>query len=182
MCENDIKEKAATVFNQAAPVKPRLVNPFHFQAGKHHPLKTVFITLLALVIAGTAYGAYSFPRGKITSPTAGTKTARIVEIEGYTKRIPPDRRYVWVVVELPDRGLCWPKRPIYKPNGTSKTTILEKGPNKKFTVSLYAVDKACNDEILHWLDVSRKSGRESGLNIVPKEFRLDSVNLKLQEI
>lgn len=71
---------------------------------------------------------------------------------------------------------------IYKPNSTFKTTILEKGPNKNFTVSLYAVDKACNDEILHWFEVSRKSGTEPGLNIMPKEFRLDSTELMIQGI
>ena len=185
MREIRVKKRAATLINQAVPVKPSFVNPFHFQAGKLHPLTTMFIILLALVNAGTPYGVHSFmaaPDGKITSPAAGSQTGRVVEIEGYTKNIPHDIRNIWLVVEVESLGLCWPKRPIYRPNSPFKTTIQEKGPNKEYTVSLYAVNQICQAEILTWFEIAQNSHTEPGLEMLTGCFKLDSVKLILQNI
>lgn len=183
MREKEVRKRAAAFLNQAAPVKPEIVDPSRFQLqSKRSYFRIIIFTFTALVLVSTAIGAYSYmtaPRGKITSPIKGAKITRLALIEGFTKNIPPELRYIWLTVDIPARGLSWPKRPIYKPNGTFKTTIHEKGPNKEFTVSLYAVDKACNDAILHWIEISQKSETEPGLDIMPKEFRLDSVILNL---
>jgi len=100
-----------------------------------------------------------------------------VEIEGYTKNIPLERKFIWLAVDVKDLGLCWPKRQIYNPNKPFKTMIYENGPYKNFTVSLYAVDRDFHDAILKWQDVVRVSGVEEGFPMLPDECRLDSVNL-----
>ena len=128
MREQQIKKRTAAVINQAAPVKPEIVNPCHFQAPKKHPLKTIFILIMAIAVAGTAYSANSHmtaPEGKAAAFLARATTSRVNEIEGSTKNIPPSRRYIWIRVDVQTLGLSWPKRQVHKFNKPFKTKIFD---------------------------------------------------------
>lgn len=78
-------------------------------------LKPLIIVSLLLCagVAFAAYRVYFAPRGVITAPAEGSSTSRIVELEGFTKNIPPEHQYIWIAIDVPDLGLCWPKRQIY---------------------------------------------------------------------
>ncbi len=69
---------------------------------------------------------YAFvPRGAFTSPASYATVPRLVELEGYTKNIPSEHRFVWVVVDVPNVGLCWPHRRIYRVNTPFKAKMPE---------------------------------------------------------
>lgn len=72
-------------------IKPIEANPP--PALKHRFAITVVLTLAAY--AG-AYPYFSAPRVKITSPKPDAATGRIVEITGFTKNNPVERKYIWV--------------------------------------------------------------------------------------
>ena len=115
----------------------------------HNRLKSLalklFIVLISVfAISGIAFGTYHYffePRGKITHPLEGTQISRVIEIEGYTKNILPERRYIWVSVDVEKLKLCWPKRQVYKPNEPFKVKILESGPKGNFTISLCLLER-----------------------------------------
>ena len=71
------------------------------------------------------------------------------------------------------------KRQIYKANEPFKTMIHESGPNENFVVSLYADDRTCHDEILKWFEEVRITGSETGMPLLPVDYRLDLVTLTL---
>jgi hypothetical protein len=116
--------------------------------------------------------------GKITSPIPYAITDRTVTITGYTSNIPIDTPFVWLVVDVPSIGRCWPKKPTIQPNGTFQATIFEGGPNMDYTVSLYAVGYGLNKTIEHWL----VAGTFGGLPMIPQQYRLDSVRLSLNGV
>ncbi len=60
--------------------------------------------------------------------------------------------------------------------------IHESGPNKSFVVSLYGVNESYNEEILNWFEGVRIVKDHSGLSMLPKRFKLDSVTLTLQDM
>ena len=104
----------------------------------------------------------------------------MVEIEGFTKNIPLERRYIWITVDVKDLGLCWPKRQIYKLNEPFKTKFIENGPNKNFVVSPYAVNWKFHNDILKWFEEARLTHTEAGFPIMPESFKLDEVKLGLE--
>ena len=159
--------------------------------GRAKPIKTdrgpivraALVVIAVLIAAGTAWAAYIFingPKGAFINPANGFFTGRLVEIEGYTQNIPPDRRFIWVTVDVPGIGLCWPKRPIYRLNGPFKTKFLEQGPNREFIVGLYAVDHSYNTEILKWFEECRITKSAAGFPLLPPDYRLDAIVLKLK--
>ena len=87
---------------------------------------------------------------------------------------------VYRVFNANDIGLCWPKRQIYKPNEPFKAKIHERGPNKNYVVSLYAVDQAYHQDILKWFDFGTKTGSNEGFPIIPESFKLDSISFILK--
>lgn len=175
MDQRDNDKEVFDILNTAKPIK----------SDNRHPFRTALIALAILIVAGSAFAMYSVltaPRGEIVSPAPGTLTARVVEIEGYTKNIPLERRYVWVTVDVKSVDLCWPKRQIYKPNEPFKIKFYEGGPNKEFVVCLYAVDQSYHNEILKWFKDVRRTGSAEGFSMMPEGFRLDDVKLTLQGI
>ncbi|MCB2147610.1 MAG: hypothetical protein KQI81_14130 [Deltaproteobacteria bacterium] len=116
--------------------------------------------------------------GKITDPLPHAITDRTVTISGYTANLPVDTPFVWLIVDVPSIGRCWPKRPMIQPNGTFQATIFEGGPNLGYTVSLYAVGYGLNKIIEQWL----AAGTFGGLPMVPQQYRLDSVRLSLNGV
>lgn len=156
------------------------------EAGPQKPdtLKFILNTLVFLAALAASFGAYyflSFPVGKITLPLEGSRISREVEIEGYTKNIPPELRYIWITIDAKDPNLCWPRQQIHQPNQPFKTKIRERGPAKNTVVSLYAVDQNYNTKILKWLEESKRFNNPDGLSILPGHFKLDSVTLALHE-
>ena len=138
--------------------------------------------LLTHAFVAVAYGSYSIitrPQGRIISPGNNAITDRLVEIKGYTKHLPPDRHYIWVAVDVPRIKLCWPKRRIYTINDRFKTKIDERGPNKTFTVSIYAVNRDYHEQIQKWRKKIKLFGSEEGLPLLPEGLKLDSVVLEL---
>lgn len=174
MNQNPIDKEVFELLDQARPAKQN-----HRQL-----MKSTLLVLVALIVIGLAWKAYTFmvaPRGEITSPPAGFPTDRLVEIKGFTKNIPLNRRYIWVTVDVPKIGLCWPKRPIYKYNSLFKTKFLEQGPNPEFMVSLYAVDQSYNSEILTWFKERKTTKSHAGLPLLPEEYKLYSIKLRIAD-
>jgi len=175
MDKSDIDKEVFDILNTAKPIKRDDKRAF----------RTALITLTILVLAGSAFAMYSVvtaPRGEIVSPAPGTLTSRVVEIEGYTKNIPLERRYVWVAVDVKSVSLCWPKQQIYKPNEPFEIKIYEGGPNKEFVVCLYAVDQSYHNDILKWFEDVKRTGSAEGFSMLPASFKLNSVTLSLREI
>ncbi len=107
----DIKREAAAILNEAKPADPA--------PSKKPAYLKILLTLATVIVTIAVYGAYAFitrPKGKIISPKEGSQTPRIVELSGYTKNIPPERRYVWATVDIESLGLCWPKGQTHKSN------------------------------------------------------------------
>lgn len=138
------------------------------------------ITTLAAVLffysAGSLFSSpeHTGPWGEISSPTAGTITGAAVKVVGATKNIEPGQ-YVWLAVDKPDLGLCWPKVPGIAPNTGFSTVIDESGPREPYSLSLYAVTKTINDQWQNWL----AEGKFGGLPMPPDNRLLDSVELIL---
>ena len=105
-----------------------------------------------------------------------------MEIEGFTKNIPPEHQYIWIAIDVPDLNLCWPKRQIYSINKAFKIKIYEGGPHAEFTISLYAVPRYLHVDILDWFKDSQRTKTETGFKMIFNRLRLDTINLKLREI
>lgn len=128
-----------------------------------------------------AYGdidMHLMPYGRIMSPAPGSLTLRDLTLSGYTENIPFDRPFVWMVVDVPELGLCWPKKVDIKRNEPFQVKIHEGGPNQEYTVSLYAVGYRLNAMIEQWIE----HGIFGGLPMIPKQYRLDSIKLALNNI
>ncbi len=111
-------------------------------------------------------------KGKIISPQKNSITDTIVHVVGETENITEDQ-YIWLVVEKPKRGLCWPKSPRIKPNTEFKAVVYEEGRSEPYNLALYAVSETIDNEWFGWL-MSRKQKRVS---IPPDNKRLDTVEL-----
>lgn len=174
MPRKPIDKEVFEILSKTKPIK----------ADRESTFRTALVVIAVLVVAGSAWAAYAHlnaPRGAFTIPIRGSTTERLVELEGYTQNIPPDRKYLWVTVDVPGLVLCWPHRPIYKTNSPFKTKFLEQGPNQKFTVSLYAVDLPHHQEILNWFAECRTTNNHAGLSLLPEDFKLYSVDLLLAD-
>ncbi|GEM_PF-3536776 len=164
------------------------------------PLVIIFVLILvigaaALIIAGMRHSSSVFststisagqaaisadsstkPYGKLFSPTTGSRTGRKVNVSGETRNLDVGQ-YVWLAVDKPDIGLCWPKAGRIKLNTKFMTTIYEGGPQGHYTLSLYAVNKLINDQWQEWLDHKIFGG----LPMPPDKRRLDAVILTLDK-
>jgi len=116
------------------------------------------------------------PYGKIHSPAAGSVTGKEVSVTAETRNLEPGQ-YVWLVVDKPDIGLCWPKGQRLASNKSFTTVIYEEGKKEPYTLSLYVVSKTINDQWQEWLDAAM----HGGLSMPPDKRRLDSVKLILGE-
>ena len=139
----------------------------------------IWISIVAIVaVCGLGFGYYYFfiPQGKITTTDNG-QGSRLIEIQGYTRNIPPERNYIWVAVDIPSLNLCWPKRRIYDRNKQFRTKFIENGPNPMVEVSLYALNRDHHQEIKVWREEIKLFEQEEGMPILPEEYRVDSVEL-----
>ncbi len=142
----------------------------------------ILCLVIALVITGVYFGTNRFsaalpkgPYGKILSTTAVSSDGRNISVIAETKNIQPGQ-YLWIAVDRPGTGLCWPKISRIAPNVQFKTRIYEGGPKGLFAISLYVVNKTLNNQWQDWLD----RGIFGGLPIPPEKRRLDSRKLILQ--
>ncbi len=144
--------------------------------------KPIIAVLTGLIIACLIYfGVNSFfsgpqtgPQGKILSPLPGTTTSEYVSVTIETQNIGVGQ-YVWLTVDKPRIGLCWPKKSSLESNILYRLTIHEGGPNEAYTLSLYLVNKTINDQWQEWVD----RDLFGGLPMLPKRKQLDSVVLIL---
>ena len=120
------------------------------------------LAVLAITAGCFTYWYAVLPRGRFTSPAQGAVVPRLFELEGYTRNIPIERRFVCVAVDVPQVGLCWPHRQIYRPDEPFRVKINEQGPNRTFIVSLYAVPADLHREIREWFEFGQKpaAGRD----------------------
>ena len=140
-------------------------------------------SVLLFMVIGIYFGYRFFsegkadatPTGRITLPLPGSTTDKQVRVSGYTKNLPSGSDYVWLVVDKPGIGLCWPKKPQIGPNCSFATVIDENGPKESYLLSLYAVNKSMNDAFSQWFD----EARFGGLPMLPESRRLDTVRLWL---
>ena len=115
------------------------------------------------------------PQGKIISPVEGTVTGNEVSVICETKNIAPGT-YLWLAVDKPEIGLCWPKGfSNIEPNTKLKINILEEGPKEEYRLSLYALNENYNTQWQDWIDHKIFGG----LHIPPDSKRLTSVTLVL---
>ncbi len=137
---------------------------------------TAFISLIAVgVLIANLMGSSDTvvgPWGKIITPKPGTSTREEVQVTVETRNL-SQGQYVWLAVDKPALGLCWPKAPRIEPNFLLRTAIFEGGPNEQYTLSLYLVDEYTNEQWQEWLD--RKIF--GGLPMLPNSRRLDSTIL-----
>jgi hypothetical protein len=104
-------------------------NPYN----KKSSLSPILIILIAcLVLVAVQYGVslkssepITGSWGKIISPIAGTTTGTEISVTAETKNLEPGQ-YVWLVVDKPGIGICWPKIQV-KANTHFKTSIKEEG-------------------------------------------------------
>ena len=176
------KNQAKDLLNGALGEEPKRKNLYN----KKPRVSAILIILIAcLVLVGIQYSVTllfssdtdvsTAPYGKITSPTPGTKTGTQVSVTAETKNL-EHGQYVWIVVDKPGIGMCWPKTQV-KPNTKFMSTIHEEGKKEPYTLSLYAVHKTINDQWQDWLD----DEIFGGLPMLPDNRRLDSVRLILGE-
>jgi len=142
----------------------------------------IFIVGVLLVSIFTFFGSTLFssntplgPWGQIKKPNPGMTTGQKVKVTGETKNIEPGQ-YIWLAVDKPDRGLCWPKMHITTPNTNFGTTIMEEGPEEPYSLSLYLINQTVHEQWKEWLDHEKLGG----LHIPPERKRLDSVRLLLK--
>lgn len=115
-------------------------------------------------------------QGRIISPADGTITGNEVSIVCETKNIPPGT-YIWLAVDKPEIGLCWPKGfSKIEPNTKLKITILEEGPKEEYRLSLYALNENYNTKWQDWVDHEIFGG----LHLPPDAKRLASIMLILR--
>ena len=151
---------------------------------KNLAIKLFFILIFVFAISGIAYGTYQYffePRGKITHPLRGSQLSRVIEIEGFTKNVPPERRYIWITVDVEKLKLCWPKRQVYKFNEPFKAKFYEGGPKGNLTISIYAVDRGMHEDILKWNEERKITKTREGITKIPEWFKLDSSTFELKE-
>jgi len=148
----------------------------------YHWATVTGICILAIIALIFLYSApkpfkgviFDGPYGKIISPVSGTITNTEVSVTAETANIDPGQ-YIWLAVDKPDIGLCWPKKQKIKPNCSFKMTLHEEGPKEPYTLSLYAVNKTINDQWETWLEPEK----HGGLPMPPDKRRLASVVLVL---
>ena len=152
-------------------------NPYN-KKPKASPIIVILVVCLSLI--GAIYvNKLMFPKpgtgawGKITSPRAGTKTSKEVNVTAETKNL-ESGQYVWLAVDKPEIGLCWPKMQV-KTNTHVKTKIFEEGSKGVYALSLYVLPKTINNKWEDWLDKELFGG----VPMLPDKRRLDSVMLVL---
>ena len=166
--QNDIKDEVISLIGEASAEKKKSKGRLIFWGG----FGCVFLLLIVFIsypVSPTT--SLSEPRGEITQPEDGSRISRTIVISGYTENIPPDRPYVIISVDVKNKSLSWPKKPVIKPNVRFLTTFYEGGPAGECVVSLYAV----NDD----LHKKFKEERLGGMPMLPDRYRLDSVSLDI---
>ena len=133
----------------------------------------IFFLSLSVLFSGTKATA---PWGAISAPRPGAVTGTDVKVVGETRNIEPGQ-YIWLAVDKPRLGLCWPKSPRLSPNTNFSTVIYEGGPEEPYTISIYAVNKTVNDQWQEWI----AKERFGGLPMPPEIRRLASVTLLKKE-
>ena len=176
MAENDLKNKIIQAITENKD--PNQSTPKPQKNSLYSILIVSVITTLCLVLfifSINIISSETYPTGpwaKIAFPSHGTTTGTDVKITAETRNIEPGQ-YIWLAVDKPDLGLCWPKPPRLLPNTGFSTNIYEGGPTEPYRVSIYAVNKTLNDQWLDWLEKKR----DGGLPMPPKYRRLASVIL-----
>ena len=170
--EVELNKRVAEFFEKASPTIKREGAKLRIWV---MALMVFLLSSLLIILIYPRNGNVLSPKGKITSADIDNKTGRKVSISGFTRNLAPGRDHVWLMVDVKRLGLCWPKEPKIKPNTGFKTSINEDGPNLKFTVSLYALNKSHNEIVVAWF----KKRRLGGLPMFPKQYRIDSITLKL---
>lgn len=151
------------------------------QKPKKNKTPLLIIIIVALIIIGLQYstsifstGSSTDPQGKITTPADGSSTGKEVRVVGETKNINAGQ-YIWLAIDKPDLGLCWPKKRILR-NTRFSTTILEEGPKEAYRLSLYVLNETFHDQWKDWRDQKIFGG----LHMPPESQRLDQITLLLE--
>lgn len=116
--------------------------------------------------------------GRITLPLVRSLTGNRVDVNGYTKNLNSENIFVWLVVDNPEKRLCWPQNVKLPVNCRFSTTINITGHVNACILSLYTVDTKLNERILSWLS----SAESKGLPLFPQDTRLHSIRLWNQKI
>ena len=166
---NRVDKEVLSTLTRSKPLKKKK---------SRRPLFLLISLTVIIAVFGIDFGYYYFyaPRGKITATDNG-QGSRLIEIQGYTRNVPPEQKYIWVVVDIPSLNLCWPKREIYDRNKQFRTKFMENGPNPTVKVSLYALNRDHHLEIGRWRNEIRLFGQEEGLPLLPGEYRLSSIEV-----
>lgn len=140
------------------------------------------LIIVACLIIGLQYSSSIFSPdpetdswGKIISPAAGSTTGAKVRIVGETQDIGTGQ-YIWISVDKPDIGHCWPKKQVLR-NTRFATAILVERPDEPFYVSLYILNETLHSQWKDWQDKEIFSGLPMPL----ENRRLDQINLVLKK-
>ncbi len=114
------------------------------------------------------------PTGKIIAPIPGTITGNKVTVILETKNLELGT-CVWLAVDKPELGLCWPKAHRIEPNTKVQVEIFEEGPKEPYRLSLYTLNEYFDKQWQEWID----HDMFGGLHMPPASKRLASVELVL---
>ena len=167
---NRVDKDVLSTLARTQPLKPEK---------SRRPLFMLASLVVIATVCGIGFGTYYLfiPQGKITTTTDNGQGSRLIEIQGHTRNIPLERNYIWVAVEILSLNFCWPKRRIYTRNTKFQVKFHENGPNPSVKVSLYALNRDHHLVIGKWREEVKLFGQEEGLLLLPKEYRLDSVEI-----
>ncbi len=110
------------------------------------------------------------PKGEILIPEYNSK-AKDIFILGHTENIPPDKS-VWVVMDIPQISLCFPRLPIGS-NIHFNTKIKGAATPGKFFLSLYAVKQELHQQFIQ----RHKKKEKDGIPMLQGSLLLSSIEL-----
>ncbi|MCP4020645.1 MAG: hypothetical protein GY729_02280, partial [Desulfobacteraceae bacterium] len=92
----------------------------------------------------------SGPWAKITTPAIGSTTGQRIKVVGESGNLQPGQ-FLWLAVDKPHKGLCWPKPPHLRANMKFQTTIDERGPKEAYILSLYVLNQKLHMQWRQWV-------------------------------
>ena len=174
----------------------------HAQANKKEAKRTpvIILVVMATLILGLQYTTTFFSSGSGTdsqkdisvpseenisslsvdsdvvsdATVQGTITGNEVSVIIETKNLEPGT-CVWLAVDKPELGLCWPKAHRIEPNTKVQIKILKEGPKEPYRLSLYALNEYFDKQWQDWVDHKMFGG----LHMPPDSKRLASVEIVL---
>lgn len=119
--------------------------------------------------------------GDFVKPNDGDSVGRRVECEGWIKGNRKNQHF-WLVKEVDDK-FCPEEGRIKIEDGKWKKIVNEGGnpPNGIIKIAIYGTNEYGNNQILNWIEETKKTGNLYGLCDVVGVHKIKSIELKLDQ-